>query len=293
MQVVAVVPNMALQHHEFELQLRDAERLLLFLQAGMAEREMQSASLKKAKLACRRLELEARESTKRAAQTEAKRDAACHEAAMAKLVTKGAVNTRAQIESELIWVQRALALPEEARQRAESEHGAAREALAAAGEACTKAEEENGRLADKKLALVLELGSVNDEFSTFWEKVAVDRETMEAEFDFNDDTLFNYGYGCCAFTHNICGSKPHIPDGISDPSIPFTSEFFSNPRCPISVSSTAPALDTIVGGEDEHSRSSPTAVGEEVVLSIDPPAMSDGGVEDIASNYWLLLLSFC
>ena len=39
---------MALQHHEFELRLRDVERL--FVQAGMAEREMQSASLKQAEL---------------------------------------------------------------------------------------------------------------------------------------------------------------------------------------------------------------------------------------------------
>ena len=36
----------------------------------MAKREMQSASLKKDELACRRLELEARESAKRAAQAE-------------------------------------------------------------------------------------------------------------------------------------------------------------------------------------------------------------------------------
>ena len=64
----------------------------------MAEREMHSASLKKAELACRRLELEARESTERAARAEAERDTARHEEVMAKLVTEGAVNTRAQIE---------------------------------------------------------------------------------------------------------------------------------------------------------------------------------------------------
>ena len=64
---------------------------------------------------CRRLELEARESAERAARAEAERDAACHEAVMAKLVTEEAVNIRAQIESELSRVQRALALAEEAR----------------------------------------------------------------------------------------------------------------------------------------------------------------------------------
>ena len=67
----------------------------------MAEREMQSASLKKAELACRRLELEAKESAERVAQAEAERDAACHETAMAKLAIEGAINTRAQIEFEL------------------------------------------------------------------------------------------------------------------------------------------------------------------------------------------------
>ena len=104
-----------------------------------------------------------------------------------------------------------------------SEHGAAREALATAGEACRKAEEENGHLADEKLALVTKLGAVKDELATFQEKAAADRETMEAEFDSNGDTLFNYGYGCCVFTHNICWSKPHIPDGMSDPSIHLTA----------------------------------------------------------------------
>ena len=48
MQDVAAVRNMALQYHEFELRLRDAERLRLFIQVSMEEREMQSASLKKA-----------------------------------------------------------------------------------------------------------------------------------------------------------------------------------------------------------------------------------------------------
>ena len=71
----------------------DAEWLRLFVQVGMAEREMQSASLKQAELTCRLLELEAKEYAERAARAEAERDAACYEAAMAKLATEGAVNT--------------------------------------------------------------------------------------------------------------------------------------------------------------------------------------------------------
>ena len=68
MQAVAAIRNMALQHYEFELRLRDAERMRLFVQASMVEWEMQNASLKKAELACRRLDLEARESAERAAR---------------------------------------------------------------------------------------------------------------------------------------------------------------------------------------------------------------------------------
>ena len=154
-------------------------------------------------MACRRLELEVKESAERAARAEAERDAACHKAAMAKLAVEGAANTRAQIESELARVQRALALAKNACQRAESEHGAAREALALAGEACRKVEEENGRLADERLALVMELGTIKDDFAAFQEKVVADREMIEAEFNSSGDALFNYGNGCCVFTHNI------------------------------------------------------------------------------------------
>ena len=250
----------------------------------MAEREMQSASLKKAELACRRLELEARESTERAARAETERDATCHEPEMAKLATEGAVNTRAQIESELARVQRALVLAEEASQRAESEHGAAREALGVAGEACKKAEEENGRLADERLALVIELGTVKDEFAAFREKAAADRETMEAEFDSNGDALFNYGYGCCVFTHNICRSKPQIPDEMPDPSVPLTPEFFANPRCPPSISLATPALDPAVGSEEEHPETSLTTAEEKANLPIGPPASSGSGIENAIAD---------
>ena len=67
LQVVAAIRNMALQHHEFELRLRDAKRLRLYVQSRMAEQEMQNASLKKAEMVCRRLELEVKESAERAA----------------------------------------------------------------------------------------------------------------------------------------------------------------------------------------------------------------------------------
>ena len=121
--------------------------------------------------------------------------------------------------------------------------------MATAGEACKKAEEENGHLADEKLALVIELGASKDDFSAFREKAAADREAIEAEFDSSGDTLFNYGYGCCYFTHNICGSNPQIPDGMPNPSVPLTVEFLANPRCPPSASAVASALAPIAVSE--------------------------------------------
>ena len=275
---MTIVRNMALQHHEFEFRLRDAERLRLFVQAGMAEWEMQVASLKQAELTCRRLELEARESAKRVARAEAERDTARHEAAMAKLTTEGALNTREQIVSELARVQNALALAKEARRKAEFDHGTAQEAFAAMGEACKKTEEENSQLAEEKLALVIELGAVKDEFATFREKAATDREMMEVAFDSSGDTLFNYGYGCCTFAHDIRGSKPEIPDGMPNPSVPLTTDFFANPRCPPSLSATASSLDLVVVGGEDRSENSPSAASEgvalpmEAVLSTDPPA---------------------
>ena len=96
---------------------------------------------------------------------------------------------------------------EEARRKSEFDHGTAQEALAAMGEACKKTEEENNHLAEEILALVIELGAVKDEFAAFREKAASDKEVMEAAFDSSGDTLFNYGCGCCAFTHNIAGAS--------------------------------------------------------------------------------------
>ena len=147
------------------------------------------------------------------------------------------------MESELALVQRALAVAENARLRAESERGVAQEAVVVAGEACRKAEEENNRLIDERPALVMELETIKDDFAAFREKVVADRDTMEAKFDASGDTLFNYGYGYYIFKHNICGSKPRIPDGMPDPSVPLTPELFANPRCPPSISSAAPAPD--------------------------------------------------
>ena len=110
---------------------------------------------------------------------------------------------------------------------------------------------------------------MKDDFATFREKATTDREAMKAEFDSSGDTLFNYGYGCCAFTHNICGSKPQIPEGMPNPSIPLTAEFFANPRYPPGASAAASSLDHIAVSGEDRSKNSPVAAGEEAVLPMD------------------------
>ena len=158
---------------------------------------------------------------------------------MVKLQIEGAVNTREQVEFKLARVQRALVVTKNSHLKTESERGVSQEALPIVGEACMKAEEENNRLADERLALVMELGTIMDDFAAFREKAVADRETIEAKLDASGDMLFNYGYGCCDFTHNICRSKPQIQDGMPDPSVPLTPKFFANPRCSPSISSAA------------------------------------------------------
>ena len=122
--------------------------------------------------------------------------------------------------------------------------------------------------------MVIELGALKDDFAAFRDKAAADREAIEAKFDSSGDTLFNYGYGRCAFMYNICGSKPQIPDGMSKPSVPLTAEFFANPRCPPGPSATASTLDPIAVGGEDRSENSPTATVEEAVLPMDQEGMA-------------------
>ena len=86
------------------------------------------------------------------------------------------------------------------------------------------------------------------------------------------------------FLHNICRSKPKIPDGMLDPSVPLTPEFFANPRCPPSTSSIVPAPDPATVSREEHPENSPIAVGEKKTLPMGLPAPSDDGVKDVTTN---------
>ena len=63
----------------------------------------------------------------------------------------------------------------------------------------------------------------------------MERKAMEEEFDASSDVIFDYGYGCFTFAHNICESKPMIPTGMPDTSKSLHPEFFYQspmpPKC--------------------------------------------------------------
>ena len=89
--------------------------------------------------------------------------------------------------------------------------------------------------------------------------------------------IFNYGYGCCAFVHNICGRQLVVPDGIPDTSNPLSQEFFINPRCPPGVVPTKAATVDVCSGEAMIAldREVPTAIlktniSEAVSISLPP-----------------------
>ena len=144
--------------------------------------------------------------------------------------------------------------------------------MAASGEACRKAEEENCCLIDERLSLIMELGASKEELSAFQAKVTKEMKEMEEEFDASSDVIFNYGYGYCAFAHNICGSEPMIPAGLLDTTKPLPPEFFINPRCPLSASSDPLAALAI---RKEPPAKSPSAAGDGIDIPSEPPARAD------------------
>ena len=177
----------------------------------------------------RRMDLEAREAVERVVHAEAKRDATCHEVAMARLEIESAGGARAQMESELALVQHDLTASEDARRKVESELDGAQQVLATFGEAWRKAEEEASHLTDERVSLLMELGASKDELSAFHEEVSKENKALDVEYDVGFKFIFIYGYGCYAFAHNICGSKPRIPAEMPNTSNPLPPEFFVNP----------------------------------------------------------------
>ena len=123
---------------------------------------------------------------------------------------------------------------------------------------------EISHLTDKRVSLLIDLGANKDELSTFRAEVSKERKASEEAFDASFDVIFNYSYGCCAFAHNICGSKPGIPDGMPDTSKPLPPEVFINPICPSGVVPVegAVALEEVTSEAVEPSSTVGAEVGD-------------------------------
>ena len=142
----------------------------------------------------------------------------------------------------------------------------------AAKEACRRIEEENGRLTHERLSLLVELGATKDDFAAFREKSFTKRSALEAEFDASSEVIFNYGYDCCAFAHDIRGSKPKILTGMPDTSTPLTPKFFVNPRCPPGSSSALSTTEPVKTAEEDLADKGLPSVEGEVDILLEPPA---------------------
>ena len=128
-----------------------------------------------------------------------------------------------------------MAALEDARQKGESALTGAQRALSTSEKARHKAGDEASWLADEGASLLLKQEARKDELTGAWAEAAKEKRALEEAFNKGFNVIFNFGYGCCAFTHNICGSEPVIPDRMSDTSKPLPPEFFINPRCPLSA----------------------------------------------------------
>ena len=91
--------------------------------------------------------------------------------------------------------------------------------------------------------LLLELGASKDELTGVQAEASKEKKALEEAFDARFDVIFNYGYGCCAFAHNIFGSETVIPEGMPDTLKPLPPEFFINPRCPPGAAPGVPTTD--------------------------------------------------
>ena len=219
---------MTYQHREFQSRLRDAERLRLYAQSTVSNHSVLSASLVEVESRSQRWEKEAKEGVEKVAREEAERDATRYEASMAHMDVDVAGSAKEKVKSELARVQNALAVTEEARR---------------------KAEDKASRLAVDRVSLLLELGTSKDEVSALQAQDLQEKKALEEDYEEGFDVIFNYGYGCCAFAHNICGSQPVVPNRMPNTSKPLSPKFFINPRWPPGVVLAAAATIDVRLGE--------------------------------------------
>ena len=188
-------------------------------------------------------ENEAKESVEKMARAEAERDVARHNASMAHIDTNAARSVWAKVESKLARVQSALTIVEKARR---------------------KMEDKASCLADEQVSLLLELRACKDEMSAIQAEALKEKKALEEAYEEGFDVIFNYGYGCCSFAHNICGSQLEVPDGMSDTSKSLSPKFFISPPCPSGfVPSEVNSIDVSPGKEtNEPKREAPATVLE-------------------------------
>ena len=205
--------------------LEDAEKLRLFsrvasekqkalessLEEAQAASQVLEASLEEAKFEAKRWERLAGGEAERALRAEGERDVARREASTSRLAAEAAGDAKARVDDELARVRISLI-----------------------------SEEERGREAKAEIArLKVEYASLQSSLEEHQREAAVRRSQEEVERKkTKEDYLvcledaFVYGYGCCAFAHNIRNDQPVVPSGMPPFDKPLPASFFEDPRCP-------------------------------------------------------------
>ena len=173
-------------------------------------------------------EREAKAGAKKIKQAEKEREEAKQEAKVARMVVTVVGDAKARVEDDLARVLDALAVVEEDGRRSEAEI------------AC---------LAIERTSLLLELEESKDEVSSLHSQAGKDKEAMEEDYQKALELIFSYGYGCCAFKHNICKDQPKIPNGMPNSIDPLPLEFFMNLRWPPAPTSVEVKVAEIDMGE--------------------------------------------
>ena len=108
-----------------------------------------------------------------------------------------------------------------------------------------KAEAGAAGLEVERTSLLLDIGAAKNEVSYLQSQAGQDKEAMEKDYQNSLELIFAYGYGCCAFKHNIFGDQPKVADDMYDSSDPLSLEFFVNPRCPPTSAATEATITEV------------------------------------------------
>ena len=143
-----------------------------------------------------------------------------------------AENERNEAKVEVVVARATVVTTGDAKARVDEDLARAQDSHAAIEEAKRKAEVKTARLKVDRTSLLLGIGAAKDEVSALQSQAGKDKEALVGEYQRGLEVIFTYGYGCCAFEHNIYGSKPVVPNHKPNTSNLLPPEFFINPRCP-------------------------------------------------------------